>query len=83
MFVVYSKDGCPYCDKVAGLLQWLELKHVIYKLDRDFTKESFIAEYGDSGSFPQVTFNDKSIGGCAETIQFVREQKHLPEKAEE
>ena len=47
MFVVYSKDGCPYCDKVSNLLQFLELKHVVYKLDRDFTRESFIAEYGD------------------------------------
>ena len=47
MFVVYSKDGCPYCDKVSNLLQFLELKHVVYKLDRDFTRESFIAEYGE------------------------------------
>ena len=38
-FIVYSKDGCPYCDKVVQLLQFTELKHVVYKLGRDFTKE--------------------------------------------
>ena len=82
MFVVYTKDGCPYCDKVSNLLQFLELKHVVYKLDSDFTRESFIAEYGEGSSFPQVTFNDNPIGGCTETIQFVREQKHLPKTEE-
>ena len=29
-FVVYSKDGCPYCEKVVTLLQFAELKHVVF-----------------------------------------------------
>jgi glutaredoxin len=76
-FIVYSKDGCPYCDKVVQLLQFTELKHVVYKLGRDFTKESFNDEYGEGGTFPQVTYNDKKVGGCTDTIKFLREQKHL------
>ena len=76
-FVVYSKDGCPYCDKVITLLQFAELKHVVYKLGQNFTKEAFYDEYGRGATFPQVTYNDKRIGGCSDTIKFLREQKHL------
>ena len=76
-FVVYSKDGCPYCDKVVQLLQLAELKHVVYKLGENFKKDAFYDEYGTGATFPQVTYNDKRIGGCSETIKFLREQKHL------
>ena len=76
-FTVYSKDGCPYCDKVVELLQFAELKHVVYKLGTNFTKEAFYDEYGQGATFPQVTFNGNKIGGCSDTIKFLREQKHL------
>ena len=62
-FTVYSKDGCPYCDKVVQLLQFTELKHVVYKLGENFTKEAFYKEYGEGATFPQVTFNGDKIGG--------------------
>ena len=77
MFTVYSKDGCPYCIKIVNLLQFLELQHVVYKLDEHFTRDAFIAEYGEGSTFPQVSYNDKTIGGCVDTIKFLKEQKHL------
>lgn len=77
-FTVYSKDRCPYCQKIETLLEFAEVKYVVYKLDRDFTKEAFYEEYGVGATFPQVTFGDKHIGGCSDTIVFLREQKHLP-----
>ena len=40
-FIVYSKDGCPYCTKVINVLKLAELKHVVYKLGRDFSKTDF------------------------------------------
>jgi len=51
----------------------------VYKLDKDFTKEAFYDEYGEGATFPQVTYRDQNIGGCADTIKFLREQKHLPD----
>ena len=76
-FTVYSKDNCPYCQKIEQLFQFAEVKYVVYKLDRDFTKQAFYEEYGKNSTFPQVTFKGKHIGGCSDTIQFLREQKHL------
>ena len=40
-FTVYSREGCPYCTKIQEVLELAELKHVIYKLNRDFDRESF------------------------------------------
>jgi len=60
-------------------MQFTEVKHVVYKLDRDFTKEAFYDEYGEGATFPQVIFGEQKIGGCADTIRFLREQKHLPD----
>jgi len=77
-FTIYSKDGCPYCVKVENLMQFTEVPYVVYKLDRDFTKEAFYDEYGEGATFPQVTWGEQHVGGCADTIKFLREKKHEP-----
>jgi glutaredoxin len=74
-FTVYSKTGCPYCDKVKNVLDLTEQKYVIYTLNQDFTREEFYAEFGEGSTFPQVICNDKKIGGSVETIKFLKEQK--------
>ena len=74
-FTVYSKDGCPYCTKVEKVLQLAEIKHVIYKLNRDFTREEFYDKFGAGSTFPRVIKDDTLIGGCTETVKYLREQK--------
>jgi glutaredoxin len=76
-FTVYSKDGCPYCTKVEQVLQLAELQHVIYKLDQDFTREEFYREFGNGSTFPQVVVDDEAIGGCSETIKYLKENNHV------
>ena len=44
-FTVYSRDGCPYCEKVEQVLEMTGLNFVTYKLDKHFDRESFISEY--------------------------------------
>jgi len=72
-FTVYSRDGCPYCVKIAEVLHLAELKHVIYKLDRDFDRESFYGQFGQGATFPQVVLNTENLGGCTETVQYLKE----------
>jgi glutaredoxin len=74
-FTVYSKDGCPYCVKVAQALKLAEMKHVIYKLNQDYTKEEFYKKFGNGSTFPKVTVEGEIIGGCAETVKYLRENK--------
>ena len=72
-FTVYSRDGCPYCTKIQEVLRLAELKHVIYKLDRDFDRDSFYDQFGKGSTFPQVVLNTENLGGCTETVQYLKE----------
>ena len=74
IFTVYSRDGCPYCDKIQQVLELTEIKHVIYKLNRDFTREEFYEKFGQGSTFPRVIQDDTLIGGCTETVKHLREQ---------
>jgi glutaredoxin len=74
-FTVYSRDGCPYCDKVQQVLQLAEIKHVIYKLNTDFNREEFYEKFGRGSTFPRVVRDGDLLGGCTETVQYLREQK--------
>ena len=74
-FAVYTKIGCPYCTKVIGALQLAEQQYVEYKLGRDFEKNKFYAEFGEGSTFPQITVDGKNLGGCTETVKYLREQK--------
>jgi len=73
-FTIYSKDGCPYCTKVEQVLKLAQLQHVVYKLGDDFTREEFYSEFGGGSTFPQVVVDDTRIGGCSETVQYLKEQ---------
>ena len=51
----------------------------MYNLDNDFTRDDFYAEFGQGSTFPQVVCDDtgerEKIGGCTETVQFLKENK--------
>ena len=72
-FAVYSKDGCPYCTKVVQVLELAKLNHVVYKLDKQFDRQSFYGEFGNGSTFPQVVMNGRKLGGCTETVKYLKE----------
>ena len=74
-FTVYSKEGCPFCTKVVQVLQLSKLNDVVYELDQDFDKESFYGQFGSGSTFPQVVVDATNLGGCSETIQYLKEKK--------
>lgn len=80
-FIVYSKSGCPYCDKVKMVLEHLKqnekCSYVVYELSKDFTRENFYLEFGNGSTFPQVICNEQHIGGCTETIKYLQESNIL------
>lgn len=77
-FTVYSKTGCPYCDKIGKVLKLSEQEHTIKILDEDFTIEEFVSTFNSKTSFPQVilhdTIGDVYLGGCIETVKFLKNQ---------
>ena len=40
------KGWMPHCTKVEQVLKLAELKHVIYKLDTDYTRQEFYEKFG-------------------------------------
>ena len=74
-FAVYTKEGCPYCDKVKEVLQLTESKFVVYNLGQLFDQDSFYGEFGQGSTFPQVVVDGKKLGGCVDTVQFLKENK--------
>ena len=76
-YVVYSKANCPFCVKVIRALQLAEVRYVVYKLGDDFTRTEFVEKFGNN-TFPRVLLNNETlIGGCNETVQYLRENKLL------
>jgi len=80
MFVIYSMNGCPYCEKVKELMRLTKQQFVVYTLDQHFTIENFEDEF-NTRTFPQVVVDNSSqrkhIGGAAELAQYFKE-KSLP-----
>ena len=76
-FTVYSKEGCDYCERIKTVLRLTGSTYVVYNLGEDFTKEEFIAEFGEGATFPQVSCDGKKIGGSVETVKFLREQQRV------
>ena len=74
-YTLDSKNGCPYCTKVIQVLQLVELPYVEYKLGRDYNVLEFYEMFGKNSTFPKVRLDEKLIGGCTETVQYLRENK--------
>ena len=74
-FTVYSREGCPYCTKVQEVLELAKLNHVVYKLGEHFDRKSFYGQFGQGSTFPQVVLDSTNIGGCTETVQYLKENK--------
>ena len=75
-FIVYSRDGCPYCTKIKQVLEGKGFSYREYQLDKDFDRESFYGEFGEGSTFPQVLLNSKKLGGCVDAVKYMR-QKNL------
>ena len=76
-FTVYSKDGCPYCTRIKQILDLCQFKYQEYKLDRHFDRFAFYEEFGGGSTFPQVLLNNKKLGGCTDTVKYLKEHNLL------
>ena len=76
-FTVYSSKGCDYCERIKTVLRLTGCTYVVYNLGEDFTREEFIAEFGEGSTFPQVSCDGKKLGGSVETVKFLKEQQRV------
>jgi glutaredoxin len=78
---IYSKSGCPYCEKIKTISKYLEEQRgfsvVVYNLDVDFNREQFYAEFGVGSTFPQVVLDELHLGGCTDSVKYLQENNLL------
>ena len=74
MIEIYSRSGCPYCNKLITVVEYEGLPHIVYSLDRDYTREEFYEKFGEGSTFPQLLLDDIHLGGCQESIKYMQEE---------
>jgi hypothetical protein len=52
-----------------------ELNYEVHKLGVDFSREEFYEKFGQGSTFPRVVLGEELLGGCTETVKYLREQK--------
>jgi len=72
--IVYSKLECPYCEKVKTILFHCNIEYIEYVYGKDFIRDQFYAKFGNGSTFPQVILDDKHVGGCTDTVKYLKEQ---------
>ena len=78
-YTVFSKNDCPYCEKIKEVLKLTEINFVVYTLGEQFDKDSFYGEFGEGSTFPQVVCEGKKLGGCVDTIKYLKENRIIKE----
>tara|TARA_B100000131_G_scaffold207163_1_gene199250 strand:+ start:222 stop:461 length:240 start_codon:yes stop_codon:yes gene_type:complete len=73
-FTIYSREGCPYCEKITEVMKLAKLSHVVYKLGEDFDRDAFYGQFGEGSTFPQVVLNGDNLGGCTDTVKYLKEK---------
>lgn len=72
-FAIYTRPGCPYCTKIKQVLEGKRYSYREHLLNRDFTREQFYSQFGNGSTFPQVLLDSKRLGGCTDTVKYLRE----------
>lgn len=67
--VVYSKDGCSYCEKAIALLRSEGKEYIEYKLGKDFERHNLKEVFPDASTYPVITIDGKWIGGYDELCE--------------
>ncbi len=73
-YTIYTRDGCPYCVKIKEVMKLAELNHVVYNLVQDFDRDGFYSQFGQGATFPQVVLNGDNLGGCTDTVKYLKEK---------
>ena len=73
MFTVYSKLGCPFCDKIEKVFKMKGFEYTKQMLGEDFNREEFYEKFGKGSTFPRVLDSEgELIGGATETVVYLR-----------
>lgn len=67
---VFSREGCPYCSRVKGLLHDAGIDFEELVLNRDYSESTIRAVSGET-TVPQVFIDGERIGGSEELVAYM------------
>lgn len=74
-FEIYTRNGCPYCDRIKKVLTGKGQQFTEHKLGSSFDREGFYQQFGRGSTFPQVIMDGKRLGGCSESVKYLVENR--------
>ena len=73
--LLYTKDGCSYCDMAKELLEENRINHEIVDLSFDLDLQKKLIDKTGQVTVPYVFVNDKFIGGYNNLLLLHKENK--------
>lgn len=62
---IYTKDGCPFCDRAKGLLKSKGVQFTEINVGNDSVKRENLTKISNgSKTVPQIFIDGQHLGGC-------------------
>ena len=74
MYTIYTREGCGYCNQIKQVLAGIGESYTELSLNSNFSREQFIEQFGVGATFPRVLKDGHLLGGCNETVVYLRNQ---------
>lgn len=74
MYTIYTREGCGYCTQIKQVLSGIGESYTELSLNSNFSREQFIEQFGQGATFPRVLKDGHLLGGCNETVVYLRNQ---------
>lgn len=68
---IYSKDNCAFCVRAKNLLAQKGLNYVEYNMNRNYTREEFLAKFPNAKTVPQIVIDGTTVGGFDKLEEWV------------
>lgn len=70
---IYGRDNCNFCDLSVLECEKRNLNYSIFKLNEDFSREEMLEKFPNAKTYPQITVDNKLIGGYTEFRKFIND----------
>ena len=71
MIHIYGKDNCDYCIAAKKLCEERGVEYTYYFINEDISIEDFVKKFPDKRTIPQITKDDKYVGGYSDLQQLI------------
>jgi glutaredoxin 3 len=71
MIRIYGKDSCDYCNAAKKLCEEKGVEYTYYFINEDISLEDFVEKFPGKRTIPQITRDDKYVGGYSDLQQLI------------